>query len=68
MSNKIEDALKSYPRLIKILPTLSEEELMIALEIERSSPNRKSFINRIIMRLSRISYEKTRSSLREKFL
>jgi hypothetical protein len=64
----IEEALKSYPKLIKALPLLFEHELRTALEIERSSFNRKSIIIRLIMRLSQLSYEKTRSELIEKYL
>lgn len=67
-TKSVEEALESYPKLIKALPLLDESELRIALEIERSSSNRKSIIIRIIMRLSQLSYERTRSELIEKYL
>ncbi len=63
----VGQVLSSVAQLNKVLPELTEDELMAALELESRSRRRRSIMDRLIsraVRLNELSYSKT---LKEKY-
>lgn len=59
-------ALKSYRELVKIIDELTEEEVLAALELEKSSLRRKSLIDRLIQKAGDLHRQNYVNSLKEK--
>lgn len=51
----IDEALHSFSRLLRVLPQMTEEEVLEALQLESESRRRKSIIDRLIGRAARIN-------------
>ncbi len=51
----VSQALDSVARLNKILPELTEEEVLACLDLESQSARRKSIIDRLISRAARLN-------------
>lgn len=50
----VYEALRTYPRMLKVLTTLTEAELVTALKIEKANLRRSTFIERLTMRLNKV--------------
>lgn len=63
----LDQALESFPSLMKVINELTEEEVIAALDLEVASCRRRSLIDRLIsraIRLNEISYSR---QLKEKY-
>lgn len=63
----VQEALRSYPSLKRVLGDLTEAEVLRALELESQTMRRRSIIDRLIskaVRLNELSYSR---QLKEKF-
>ena len=63
----VSQALESVQSLIKLLPGLTEDEVMAALELESRSRRRRSVIDRLIARAVRINEINYSTTLRKKY-
>jgi hypothetical protein len=63
----IAQALDSVARLNKILPDLTEEEVLACLDLEVQSARRKSIIDRLISRAVRLNELKYTAELSKKY-
>jgi hypothetical protein len=63
----VGQALASVQRLVELLPGLTEDEVMAALELESRSRRRRSVIDRLIARAVRINELNYSSTLRKKY-
>lgn len=64
---RIDEALTSFTRLNDIIDELTEEEVFACLDLESASRRRKSLINRLISRATRINEVRYSTSLKEKY-
>lgn len=64
---RIDEALTSFARLNDIIDELTEEEVFACLDLESASRRRKSLINRLISRATRINEIRYSTSLKEKY-
>ena len=64
----IDQALYSVESLIKILPTLTEKEVLKCLELESASMRRKSVLRRLIGRAARLRELEYVQQLKERYL
>ena len=63
----VQKALKSWRNLIAALPFLDEDEVTEALKIEKATRNRKSVIERLVKRATRLT-EITASQYYQEYL
>jgi hypothetical protein len=63
----IDQALTSYSGLIRVLPEMTEEEVLACLELESATLRRQSIIDRLISRAARLHECFYSSQLKEKF-
>ena len=63
----LAQATQSYTTLRTVVNQLTYEEIIAALELESQSLRRKSIINRLISRASRLKEIETTSQLKEKY-
>jgi hypothetical protein len=64
---KLTEALSSYARLNTVLDSLSEDEVIAALELESRSRRRQSIIDRLISRAIRLNELQYSKQLKEKY-
>lgn len=55
MSPNVVKALRTWRSLVALLPFLSEDEVHEALDVERAGRKRKSVLERLVKRATRIS-------------
>jgi hypothetical protein len=55
MSPNVQRALKTWRSTVKLLPSLTEDEALEALDAETAGRNRKSVVSRLVKRLTRLS-------------
>lgn len=63
----LAQATQSYTTLRTVVNQLTYEEIIAALELESQSMRRKSIINRLISRASRLREIETTRQLKEKY-
>jgi hypothetical protein len=63
----IDQALKSFSDLARVLEELTEAEILACLELEASSRRRQSVLDRLISRAVRINELAYSTRLKEKF-
>ena len=63
----LAQATQSYTTLRTVVNQLTYEEIIAALELESQSLRRKSIINRLISRASRLKEIETTRHLKEKY-
>ena len=63
----LAQATQSYTTLRTVVNQLTYEEIIAALELESQSMRRKSIINRLISRASRLKEIETIRQLKEKY-
>lgn len=63
----LAQATQSYTTLRTVVNQLTYEEIIAALELESQSMRRKSIINRLISRASRLKEIETTRQLKEKY-
>ena len=63
----LAQATQSYTTLRTVVNQLTYEEIIAALELESQSLRRKSIINRLISRASRLKEIETTRQLKEKY-
>lgn len=64
---RVAEALGSVQALHRVINTLSEEEVLAALQLEAASQRRESVLNRLIGRAIRLNEIKYANQLKEKF-
>lgn len=62
----IDEALHSYSRLLEVLGTMTEEEVLAALELEASTRRRPTFLSRLVSRAVRLNELKYVAELKRK--
>ena len=63
----IDQALASFPSLIRVLPDLTEDEVLACLKLEAGTRRRTSVIDRLISRAVRIRELLYSRQLKEQF-
>lgn len=63
----LAQALESFASLNRVLTELTEDEVFAALELESQSRRRRSIMNRLISRATRLNEIVYSNSLKEKF-
>lgn len=63
----VQLALESYPSMIEVIGSMTEDELHAALSLESATNRRKSIMNRLIGRLVRIHELRYRQQLKEMY-
>ena len=63
----IDQALASYSGLTRVLPELTEEEVLACLKLESATLRRQSIIDRLISRAVRLHESSYSRQLKEKF-
>ena len=63
----VQEALVSYASLHTMLPELTEEEVLRALEVEHRTRRRRSIIDRLIARAVRLNELSFQRQLKEKY-
>ena len=63
----LHEALVSYPSLTRVLGELTEEEILAALSLESASQRRRSIIDRLISRATRLNELSYNRQLKERF-
>jgi hypothetical protein len=63
----VSQALSSMARLTELLPELTEADVIAALELESRSRRRRSVINRLISRATRLNELRYSTSLQRKY-
>lgn len=64
---RIDEALKSYASLNKLIDSLSEQEVFQCLTLEANSRRRQTLIDRLIQRAVRLNELSYNRQLKEKF-
>lgn len=63
----LNQALTSYPSLKRVLNELTEEEVLAALDLESRTLRRRSIVERLISRATRLNELSYNRQLKEKF-
>ena len=63
----VDQALDSFTGLVRVLPELTQKEVMACLELEAATRRRQSILDRLISRAVRINELSYSTSLKEKF-
>jgi hypothetical protein len=64
---RIGEALVSIRELARVIDSLTEEEVLAALQLESASQRRESVLNRLIARAIRLNEVNYSRQLKEKF-
>lgn len=67
VTTNVSLALENVPALVRMLPHLSEQELVAALELESATLRRKSVIHRLIGRLVALRSHNLRQELEQRY-
>lgn len=63
----LDEALHSFPRLMHVINTLTEEEVLEALALESGTRRRRSIMSRLISRAARLNEIKYVAQLKKEY-
>jgi hypothetical protein len=66
--SNVQKALKTWRSLVALLPFLTEEEVLDALRTEQAGRNRRSVIERLVKRATRLSEISASTTYSQEFL